>query len=73
MRKQQLLESKREPTMPTKDGELSTLTIQPLRPRDLIRNSDSTSTDHSTSSQDSQPTESLSIKMVAGLESDNGK
>jgi len=73
MKKVQLLVSKREPTMPTKDGELSTLKIQLPRPRDLIRNLDSTSIDHSTSSLDSQPTELLSIKTEAGLESDNGK
>jgi hypothetical protein len=73
MKKEQLLVSKRETTMPTRDGELSTQIIQPLRPRDLIRTSASTSTDHSTLSQDSQPTELLNTKVEAGLESDNGK
>jgi hypothetical protein len=73
MRKEQQSVSKREITMPTRDGELSTQIIQPLRPRDLIRTSASTSIDLSTLSQDSQPTELLSTKVEAGSESDNGK
>jgi hypothetical protein len=55
MRKVTLLVSITTTEVPTKDGQLSTLTkLLRLRLKDLIQNSDSTETDHSTLDPDFQ-------------------
>lgn len=61
MKKQLLLESRRELMELTKDGKFSTLIRLQLRLRDLIKILDGKSIDHSTSSQDFQPIELLSM------------
>jgi hypothetical protein len=57
--------STRDMMAETRDGESPILTkLKDLRPRDFQKISDSTSTDHSTLSQDSQCTELLSAKVL---------
>jgi hypothetical protein len=49
----------------TRDGELSMLTNHPRKdPRDMIKNTDSTLTEHSTSDQDSQCGELLKMSLT---------
>jgi hypothetical protein len=58
MKEEQLL-STIDTTVLTRDGRLSMLTLSRLKPRDLMKSSVSTLTDHSILSQNSHSTESL--------------
>jgi len=55
-------------TVPTKDGELSTLIkLRMKQPRDLIKNTVFTSIDHSTSDQECQWEELLKVSVLTML------
>jgi hypothetical protein len=72
MKELRLVLQEQELHLPTKDGKFNTKTSLQLRPRDSTRNSDTQSIDHSTLSQDSQPTEFLNTEVDISYISSNG-